>query len=61
MVDLYKDPKGETIFTKTSTQAPTLGVNTDNQDECDNTLKRRIKELEDEVKQKEVLFNPMNQ
>ncbi len=51
MVGLYKDPKGETVFMKTSTQAPTLGVSTD-------ALKRRIKELEDEVKQKEVSYQP---
>ena len=64
MVGLYKDPKGERIFAKTSTQSPTKGMgisnvrsnyNQLNENEQEvTTLRQRIKELEDEVKQKEV-------
>ena len=56
MVGLYKDPKGEHIFGKTSTPTPTKGiVASNNQNEQEVTaLRQRIKELEDEVKKKEV-------
>ncbi len=57
MVGLYKDPKGEAIFERTSTHSTIPGLSSNELDERDNemnTLRRRIKELEDEVKKKEV-------
>ena len=56
MVGLYKDPKGENIFTGS------LAVSTNDTSKIETTvnegevlgLRRRIKELEDEVKEKDV-------
>ena len=52
MVRLYKDPKGDTIFKNSN-----IGMSSNKQIEYGseiNNLRRRIKELEDEVQRKEV-------
>ena len=57
MVGLYKDPKGDTIFKKSSAESPTIGVTSDKMNEYESqviNLKRRVKELEDEARTKEV-------
>ncbi len=52
MVGLYKDPKGETIFEK-STALPRLSIVRENESKISKSetlgLRRRIKELEEEV------------
>ena len=50
MVGLYKDPKGNNIFRKSSTVSP---VTVSAEVEV-TALKQRIKQLEDQVKEKEV-------
>ena len=59
MVGLYKDPKGEEIFNKTSTClnhniTMSSGHNKDSDLTDGSGLRKRVKELEDEVKQKNV-------
>lgn len=55
MVGLYKDPKGETIFERTSVANNSLGVPSKSVKLSENeNLRKRIKELEDEIKQKDV-------
>ncbi len=54
MVGLYKDPKGEKIFRKISAVSNTLGVSIDSASDEVRGLRRRIRELEDEVKEKDV-------
>ena len=63
MAGLYKDPKGEHIFVKTSTKTSTKGMcvsNIPSNDQLNENeqevtaLRQRIKELQDEVKEKEV-------
>ena len=48
MVRLYKDPKGEGIFSKTTMPHSGLGSNVDN--ESNAALNARVKELEEELK-----------
>ena len=53
MVGLYKDPKGENIFTNSKNTDTTMAItikNTKNEDD----LKKKIAELQDEVKEKDV-------
>ena len=54
MVGLYKDPKGEDIFRKSSIPSQTQSVSSENYQSEVVVLRRRIKELEDEVKEKKV-------
>ena len=56
MVGLYKDPKGENIFKNTSMDTSTFGtaVSKPGSDEVMLGMQRRIKELEDEMKKKDV-------
>lgn len=56
MVGLHRDPQGDTIFSKASGENPTLGVGSNSTKPSDevHSLRRRIKELEDEAKAKEV-------
>ena len=59
MVGLYKDPQGDNIFKKsTPIRNSVMGTNggMSNNGECAEmtALKKRIKDLEDEMKQKEV-------
>ena len=59
MVGLYRDPTGATIFERASTTlhtsvaAPTSSIKLSENE----GLRRRIKELEDEVKEKDVCPN----
>ena len=59
MVSLYKDPKGEDIFKKSSGVSESLGVaakvETDTKySENEIRLRKKIKHLEDEMKEKDV-------
>lgn len=51
MVGLYKDPEGEHIFKNTSTS---VAGTTSNLNDTDSGLRRRVRELENEVKKKDV-------
>lgn len=58
MVGLYKDPKGEDIFKKSSGVSESMGIakiETESKyTENEVRLRKKIKSLEDEVKQKDV-------
>ena len=58
MIGLYKDPKGENIFRKVPGATNTWGVTKESDVKSNDSevqgLRRRIKELENEVKEKNV-------
>ncbi len=56
MVGLYKDPKGENIFKNSTNNQTAIGLN-ENYENTENDvpgLRKRIRDLEVEVKEKEV-------
>ena len=57
MIGLYKDPKGDDIFKDNTITNPNLSLSNEldqrNGDEVP-TLRRRIKEMEDKLKEKDV-------
>ncbi len=59
MVSLYKDPQGEDIFKKSSAISESLGFANENKstsNENEIRLRKKIKNLEDEMKQKDVCW-----
>ena len=59
MVGLYRDPTGETIFERTSAVNNSVNATTTSIKLSENEgLRRRVKELENEVKEKNVCQRP---